>query len=191
MILMGVSSSANIKIRCSHRILTGITTMLHWISFGILLFVCVVLTLGVPTSCQTSVSTTAQFRSNNDGVKKGNLRGAIRDFSEAIKAEPTYLIAFTNRALAKRKLHDFKGALADYDDAVRISPDNFFVLASRADTRENSGDYRGAISDYTELIRMKPNYESDYLVARARLKDKIGDTDGARADRKRESILGE
>lgn len=163
------------------------------IAFSILFFVS--LCSNVPVLTQPSIETTAQFKFNNEGVEKmnrGNNRGAIADFSEALKAEPTYTVAIANRALAKRRSHDYTGSLEDYNEAVRLSPTSLLNRAARASTREAACDYKGAITDYTELLRLvrcrepkeswMARYEAAYLHSRALLKEKTGDGAGARED---------
>ena len=52
-------------------------------------------------------------------VKK-DYQGAIADYNEAIRLNPTYAKAYYNRGLAKYKLEDKQGAIADYRESARL-----------------------------------------------------------------------
>lgn len=47
----------------------------------------------------------------------------LNDFSKAVQLQPSFAIAFFNRANVKCILHDFDGALKDYETAIGIKPD--------------------------------------------------------------------
>lgn len=47
--------------------------------------------------------------------------------------------------------------------------------------KADSGEYKNAINEFTEAIRINPNDAGSYF-ARATLKVRIGDTEGARLD---------
>jgi tetratricopeptide (TPR) repeat protein len=52
---------------------------------------------------------------------KGDLDGAIADYSKAISLNPQYADAYRNRGNAKRKKGDLNGASADLNQAVKLS----------------------------------------------------------------------
>jgi tetratricopeptide (TPR) repeat protein len=53
-------------------------------------------------------------------LRKGDLNGAIADFSQAIRVNPQYGLAYRNRGNAKRKKGDLDGAIADYNQAIKL-----------------------------------------------------------------------
>jgi tetratricopeptide (TPR) repeat protein len=90
---------------------------------------------------------------------KGDLEGAIQDFSEAIRLKPDdAAAAFNNRGNARCDKGDLEGALQDYTEAIRLKPDYAVVFNNRGVALCDKGDLEGALQDYTEAIRLKPEY---------------------------------
>jgi tetratricopeptide (TPR) repeat protein len=53
---------------------------------------------------------------------KGDLNGAIADYSNAIKIQPGYPPLFNSRATVRQAQGDFDGAIADYKKAIAMDP---------------------------------------------------------------------
>src|ERR1700691_4841221 len=51
---------------------------------------------------------------------KGDLAGALKDFTEAISLDPNSARAFTNHGGALFAQRDFDGAIADFDQAIKL-----------------------------------------------------------------------
>jgi tetratricopeptide (TPR) repeat protein len=51
---------------------------------------------------------------------KGDVDGALRDYSEAIRLNPKYALAFNNRGAARAFKGDVEGATEDYNEAIRL-----------------------------------------------------------------------
>jgi tetratricopeptide (TPR) repeat protein len=66
----------------------------------------------------------AQAYENRGLVKqrKGDLDGAIADFSHAIELDPRLADAYQNRGLAKSSKGDSQGAADDYERAKKLKP---------------------------------------------------------------------
>jgi tetratricopeptide (TPR) repeat protein len=61
------------------------------------------------------------------GVAKkhqGDFQGAIADYTEAIRLDPSKSEAYLDRGIAKRHQDDYQGAIADYNEAIRRDPKN-------------------------------------------------------------------
>jgi len=118
----------------------------------------------------------------------GDFKGAISDFSEAIRLEPRNAASWVKRGAAKYFLGDFEGAISDYSEAIRLVPNDATTWSNRAAAKEKKGDHEGAIADFSEAIRL--NSEAIRLdpkdVAawsnRAVAKKNKGDHEGAIAD---------
>ncbi|MGK7873930.1 MAG: tetratricopeptide repeat protein [Xenococcaceae cyanobacterium] len=121
----------------------------------------------LPTPSPTSSSTASQTAKDffNQGYKKdeqGDYKGAIEDYTQAIRINPNYADAYNNRGLARYQLGEYQAAIEDYTQAIRINPNDADAYYSRGIARKNLGDKRRAISDFlqaAELYKQQGNTE--------------------------------
>ncbi len=113
--------------------------------------------------------------------KKGDLDGAIADFTRAIELNPKDDAPYYNRAQAKWLKKDGAGAIADYTRAIELGSTNPAAYNNRGNARAENNDRDGAIADYTRAIELNPNYARAYY-NRAMTKQAKGDMAGAKAD---------
>jgi tetratricopeptide (TPR) repeat protein len=113
--------------------------------------------------------------------EKGDLDGAIADFSHAIELDPKNAIAYSNRAHAKRLKKDAAGALADCTRAIELDPNFAEAYFERGTLKGRNKDADGAIADLTRAIKLKPDYAFAYY-NRAVAKKATGDKAGADTD---------
>jgi tetratricopeptide (TPR) repeat protein len=121
---------------------------------------------------------------NNRGVArqdKGDLDGAIQDYSEAIRLKPDYAIAFLSRGTARRVKGDLDGAIQDDNEAIHLKPDDANSFGERGIARRAKGDLEGAVRDFSEAIRLKPN-DAKVFVYRGEARLAKSDIDGAIQD---------
>lgn len=141
------------------------------------------------SACLTAIAshTVAQTTARdycNRGVarqKKGDLDGALADYTRAIELNPHDAAPYNNRGLLKMAKGDLDGALADYDRALQISPRNFEIRGNRGVARQKSGDLDGALSDYDIAIKLYHKYALAYR-NRGSVKMARNDLDGALND---------
>jgi tetratricopeptide (TPR) repeat protein len=113
-------------------------------------------------------------------IEKGNLKGAITDYTEAIRLEPNAAGWFEARgSLYGNHLKQYSKAISDYTESIKLlllKPDDYFALCHRGGLYSSRGlayfslkeyhkgisDYSKAVSDYTEAIRLEPNLSSAY-----------------------------
>ena len=110
-----------------------------------------------------------------DKYDKGDFKGAITDYSEAIRLNPNYANAYNNRGLARAELGDKQKAIGDYNEAIRLNPNLVLAYYNRGSARAELGDKQGAIGDYDQALRIDPKYANAYNnrgLARAELGDK-------------------
>lgn len=123
----------------------------------------------ISVSSPNSAEMTAEdfFNSGLDKRKQGNNKGAIADYTQAIKLKPYYSMAYYNRGLASRSLGNNKTAIADYTQAIKIDQnwgefsENYSGIYSayynRGFAYSKQGDNKRAIADYTQAIQLKPD----------------------------------
>jgi lipoprotein NlpI len=93
--------------------------------------------------------------------EKGDLDGAIAEFTKAIELKPDYAQAYAIRGLAEQYKGNLEGAIADFTKAIELKLDNphlAVVFYSRGLARQYKGDRDGTMADSTKAIELKPDY---------------------------------
>jgi tetratricopeptide (TPR) repeat protein len=93
---------------------------------------------------------------------RGDYGAAIAAYTEAIKFDPKYPIAYNNRGVAYFKSGDNDHAIADYNDAIRLNPKVASAYANRARAFREKGDNDRAIADYTKAISLDGKSATSY-----------------------------
>jgi tetratricopeptide (TPR) repeat protein len=112
---------------------------------------------------------------------RGDYQHAIAAYSEAIKYDPKYPIAWNNRGVAYFKSGDNDHAIADYDAAIRLNPKVASAWFNRARAHCEKGDHDRAIVDYTKAISLDAKFAAAYN-SRGVAYGRKGDSDRAIAD---------
>ena len=134
-------------------------------------------------------TTAREYNSRGNGRQaKGDLDGAIADFTKAIEINPDYAIAYNNRGQALRAKGDLAGAIADFSTAIELTPNFAAAFANRGAAKRANHDLEGAIADCTKAIGLDPQSASAYS-NRGYARKASGDTAGAAADLKKAAQL--
>ena len=111
---------------------------------------------------------------------KGDLDGAIADFTQAIQLKPVAQI-YAARGGVRFTKGDFDGAIEDFTQALQLEPNAAGGYEGRGTARFLKGDFDGGIADLTQAIQLKPGWAEAYN-NRGDAKKRKGDFDGAIAD---------
>lgn len=84
--------------------------------------------------------------------EKGDLSGAMINWSLSIACQPDNPDSFYCRAIAKSEIHIWKSALRDYDQAIRLVPNFTDAIINRGSLKDDNGDFHGAIEDYNKAL---------------------------------------
>jgi len=106
---------------------------------------------------------------------------ALSDCNAAIRVDPTYALAYVNRANAYLGKGDSEQAFANFDEAIRLDPKSAWAYVGRGNSHKNNGDLDHALADFNESIRLDPYYAPAYF-HRGYLYRNKGNFDGALAD---------
>lgn len=134
-------------------------------------FVCLtILFLFFTTACQKGGAPTADNPQSstdyyNRGVErqnKGDLDGAVADYTKAIELDPKNVSAYNNRGNIKEDKGNIIGAATDYTFAVATNQRHPTALYNLAHSFQVRKDYEGAIAAYSKAIEVKPDYAMAY-----------------------------
>ena len=64
----------------------------------------------------------AYYNRGHAKFHKGDLNGALVDYSKSIELNPKDADAFANRGIIKDKMGDVNGSLADFRKAIELNP---------------------------------------------------------------------
>ena len=108
-----------------------------------------------------SISAETYFLWGNAKFDLGDYKGAIADYTHAIRLKPDDASAYYNRGNVKLDLGDYVGAISDYTRAIRLKPDAG-AYNNRGLAKGKLGQYIAAISDFDIAIRLKPDDAAAY-----------------------------
>lgn len=92
---------------------------------------------------------------------KGDLSGAIFNWTLTIEIDPKDPNTYYSRAIVKNELYTWKSALKDYDQAIEIAPNFVSALINRGGLKDENGDYKGAIADYETVLKLDKLEDED------------------------------
>jgi tetratricopeptide (TPR) repeat protein len=87
---------------------------------------------------------------------KGDLKGAIADYDQAIKLEPKFSKAYVDRAEAKYDQGNFDGAIDDCNSAIAVYPKLIPAYIIRGASTDKKGDKKKALDDYEHVLLIDP-----------------------------------
>ena len=115
------------------------------------------------------------LRKNND------FKGAVEEYSKAIRTNPSHFKAYFNRGFAWDKLRQFDKAIQDYTTALQLDPNNAYAYYNRGISRDRASNFDEAIEDFSRAIRLMPG-NSDFYHNRGFCYRKQGNFEAAIAD---------
>ena len=96
-------------------------------------------------------------------LTNGNYKGAVEDYTLALKIDSEDPSIWLNRGVAKEKLNDLTGAFSDYTQAIELKETYANAWVNRANVLLKQKRFQDAIDDYTIAILHQPGYGYAYV----------------------------
>ena len=113
-----------------------------------------------------------------------DLNSAGADFSHAIRLNPDFIAAYTNRAGIELIRGELDAALKDYSAAIDLNPQDPNNYLSRAQIKVAQSDFAGALDNFGKVVALQPDNWPAYR-GRIQVMENQGDFTGAVMERVR------
>ena len=127
---------------------------------------------GTSTNEQDRSTLEKKFRQADDAflaiekLREGNRltdhNEALAAYSEAIRLDPNYAMAYNNRGYTYTELKQYDRAMTDLNRAIELDPKNDLAYNNRGRVFARRRQYDQAIADYNKAIELNPNYAKAY-----------------------------
>jgi tetratricopeptide (TPR) repeat protein len=91
-------------------------------------------------------------------LQKNDFKGAVDDYTEAIRLDPKDAENFINRGLAKDKMNDLNGAISDFNAAIKLDEKNEKAWVCHGTILSKQRKWQNAIDDFNVAISLNPKY---------------------------------
>jgi len=112
-------------------------------------------TWGLPTGV---VTPEGHLLRGNAFYESKEYRSAANEYTEAIRGNPDYADAFSNRGRAFGRLNLQVRAIQDFDEAIRLKSGFATAYSNRGSSYGSLGQFGRAIEDFDESISLDPGY---------------------------------
>ena len=92
---------------------------------------------------------------------KKDYKGAIDNYTQAIKINPNDANSYCNRGTARSELGDNQSAIDDFTKAIKINPNDANAYCNRGAAHKKLGNNQDAIDDFNKAIKINPNDAND------------------------------
>ncbi|MBU3700358.1 MAG: tetratricopeptide repeat protein [Candidatus Kapabacteria bacterium] len=111
-------------------------------------------------------------------ASKGDVSGAMEDYTRATVACPTYAEAFVNRGVLYQDMGRMTDAGRDFRQAVALNPKLFAAQYNMANWYGRTDDIPNALKHYDESTRLRPTFAEGWAMS-ASMRAKMGDLQAA------------
>jgi Flp pilus assembly protein TadD len=93
-------------------------------------------------------------------LKEGDVNGALADLDRALQNDPHYVMAYTNRGIARAGMGDSQGAMADFTQAIKMDSRQPEAYVNRGLLQLHQGKKIEAERDFARSIALKPSIKA-------------------------------
>jgi tetratricopeptide (TPR) repeat protein len=104
-----------------------------------------------------NISAAALATRGDERAARSDIKGAVEDYSDAIKKNHRCVEAYFGRGLLRARFGQANAAIEDYSKVIRLKPQMREAFLARGMTHEGKGDYAKAIMDFTRAIDLAKN----------------------------------
>jgi len=122
--------------------------------------------------------------------EKQDFKGAIKDYSKAIKADKKNKEAYFNRGICELALKDFKTAMSDFNKTIKLDPKFIKAYYSRATVFVSQKKYVEALPDLDKTVELNATFPNA-LTLRGQIRAQTGNKEGACEDFKKAKENGD
>ena len=123
---------------------------------------------------------------------KEQMDDAIREYSNAIKSNPSYAVVYDNRGSLYLNKGEFNKAIADFSKAIELDPEFIDAYLNRGIVyAHGTGQYVRAVTDFNKAIELNPMDALAYTHRGYLFMVKMHDKDKACIDWKTACELGD
>jgi lipoprotein NlpI len=119
------------------------------------------------------------FTSAQAKQAKGDLDGAIADYSRSIELAPTNPYAYYNRGNIKQAKGDLDGAISDYNSAIELDPKYADAYNNRGLANALLRNWAGALTDYRRFCELSESGQDYPRLSIWLIRGQLGETDAA------------
>jgi tetratricopeptide (TPR) repeat protein len=95
-------------------------------------------------------------------ARQGKFDEAFANFSEAIRSNPKFALAYLNRGIAFANRGDLERALADFEATIELVPGDLRARLHVGAIHWRERKYQLAIADFNRIIEMDPQFADAY-----------------------------
>jgi len=122
--------------------------------------------------------------------EKQDFKGAIKDYTKAIKADKKNKDAYFNRGTCELALKDFKTAMSDFNKTIKLDPKFVKAYYSRATVFVSQQKYKEALPDLDITIELNSKLPN-VLTLRGQIRAQTGNKEGACEDFNQAKKIGD
>jgi tetratricopeptide (TPR) repeat protein len=144
-----------------------------------------------PTSSdnpQVSPAAHALCQFGSQALTSADYNAAIAAFDAALRHDPQYASAYSNRGMANAAKGVMAQAIYDFNAALQFDPADADSYFDRANAHFAQGDYRAALEDYNRALQLDPRDPHAYF-GRAAAYRGLGDAQRATDDNRHAGLL--